>query len=118
MAYRDKFAEYLANGGVPITVDDLPDDDTLKQAIDYLIQWFQSLPQWAQDGLDGATTNLNGSSYLAQPSVNIAPALADLMAKFDQATGWPLSTLLQWCQAAAQYAEQSAESETVQGGTT
>jgi hypothetical protein len=99
MAFPDDFVTCMQQYGVSIDGSSLPDEDTLKQAIDYAVQTLQSVDGTAQQMLEAATEDPGASAVaLADGSVNVAPALESLLTAFDQVQGG-VTYLLQ----AAQY---------------
>lgn len=107
MAFAEDFAQCMSQYGVTVDASAVPDADTLRQALEYAQQWFYALDPQMQTGFDAATTNDAASILLADPSVNAAPAIPGILNAFDNATGQPLSTLLQTAIYCAHNAAQS-----------
>jgi len=110
MAFADDFVQCMSQYGLSLDASQLPDQETLRQAIDYAVQWYQSLDPHSQAGLDAATYDSGdpGAIVLADSSVNVAPALTGLLNAFDSAQGsvsqW-LAAAQQCCATAAQAAQ-------------
>ena len=94
MAFADSFAQCMNQAGVHMDASAVTDQQHFQQSINYLKEWFHGLDQTTQEALDAATTNDRASYLLAEAQV--APGIPDMLHQFDQATGWPLSTLIQW----------------------
>jgi|SRR5580658_4327641 hypothetical protein len=107
MAFADDFVQCMSQYGVSIDSSQLPDQETLRQAIDYALQWYQSLDSVTQAGLDAATYDAGdpGAIVLADPSVNVAPALTGLLYAFDSVQG----SISQWLTAAQQCCATAAQ---------
>jgi hypothetical protein len=110
MAFADEFVQCMSQYGVTIDASAVPDADLLRQSLEYAQQWFYSLEQGMQTGFDAASTDERASILLADPSVNAAPAIPDILHAFDSASGQPFSTLLQAAIYCAHNAGQSAGS--------
>lgn len=110
MAFADDFVQCMSQYGVSVDASAVPDADLLRQALEYAQQWFYSLDQGMQAGFDAASTDDPASILLADPSVNAAPAIPDILHAFDNATGQPFSTLLQAAIYCAHSAGQSGAS--------
>jgi hypothetical protein len=110
MAFADDFAQCMSQYGVQVDPGSVPDHDTLKAALEYVQNWLSGLDQGMRAGFDAATTNDPASVVLADPSVNVAPAIPGLLQAFDQAQGQPISTLLQAAQYCCENAAQSSSS--------
>jgi len=105
MAFADSFTQCMSEAGVSVNAS-VTDEDYFIQSIEYLQEWYNGLPSDTQEALDAATTNDRASYLLAE--ANVAPGIADLLDDFDNATGWPLSTLVQWCKHCADQSKQGA----------
>ncbi|HEY3868124.1 MAG TPA: hypothetical protein VGM10_07225 [Actinocrinis sp.] len=105
MSFADDFVHCMAEAGATIQVGSVTEQDHFTQAVAYIQTWLDSLDEYAREGYDAATTDHPVSAVLVE--ANIAPDLGGLMADFDAMTGWPLTTLLQWCTHCAGQAAQS-----------
>jgi hypothetical protein len=97
MAFISDFVQCMHDAGATIRPESVVEEEFFKQSVQYIKDWFDNLDELAREGFDAATAEAPVFSLLVDPNVNVAPHLADLMADFDAMTGWPLSTLLQWC---------------------
>ena len=95
MAFINDFVQCMHDAGATIRPESVVDEAFFKQSVQYIKDWFDSLDELAREGFDAATTEAPLFSLLVD--ANVAPHLGDLMTDFDAMTGWPLSTLLQWC---------------------
>jgi hypothetical protein len=105
MAFINDFVQCMYDAGATIRPESVVEEEFFKQSVQYIQDWFNSLDELARAGFDAATEEHPASSVLVD--ANIAPHLGDLMADFDAMTGWPLSTLLQWCEHCMEQAAQA-----------
>ena len=96
MSFAESFVECMSNAGVHVDASSVTDESHFTESVSYVQSWFNGLDQTTRDALDAATTNDNVAHLLAE--ANVAPGIPELLAHFDAALGWPLSTLLSWCQ--------------------
>jgi hypothetical protein len=89
------FVTCMAQQGVTVAEHDLPEHALLQEALAYLAAWHSGLDPSVRAGLDAATTDDPVSAHLADPAVNVAPALGGLLQAFDAASGKSLSELLE-----------------------
>lgn len=106
MSFADDFVQCMSGAGATVQASSVTEQDHFTQAVQYIQTWLQGLDDYSREGYDAATTDNPVSNLLV--SANVAPDLAGLMSDFDAMTGWPLSTLLQWCVHCAQQAAQGA----------
>ena len=109
MTVAEDFANCMTQAGIAVDATQLPDEQTLQAAIDYLYNWFYSLTPREQTAFDAATASLPGSQLLADSKVNVAPAIPGLLSAFDAASGYPLSTCAEYAQQCMQNAVRGRE---------
>lgn len=95
MAFADEYAARLADVGINVDASTLPDEETVKQSLSDCFDWFFALNPALREGFDEGTTEFALCHLLAEPELNVAPALAGLFDAFDQVSGKSLSELLQ-----------------------
>lgn len=109
MAFADAFVQCMQNAGVNIDAGAVTDESHFTESLNYLQQWINGLEGDTKEALDAATTDDQASYLLAE--ANVAPGIPDLLNAFDAATGWPLSTLVDWCvHCISEASQQSGES--------
>lgn len=108
MAFADAFVQCMQNAGVNIDSGAVTEENHFSDAVNYIQQWINSLDSDTKEALDAATTDDQASYLLAE--ANVAPGVPDLLNAFDSATGWPLSTLVDWCVHCIAEASQQGES--------
>lgn len=106
MSFAESFAQCMQNAGVAIDPGAVTEESHFTEALNYVKSWFDDLDQVTKEALDAATTDDQASYLLAE--ANVAPGIPDLLNHFDAATGWPLSTLLEWCLHCVQEASTAA----------
>jgi hypothetical protein len=100
----------MSDQGITISPGSVIDPDTFDQALQYLKSWYDGLePTFKQAADQLSAANSGPAAALGQ--VNVAPALPGLLADFDNAIGWPTSTLIDWCVYCVQQARQAATSQ-------
>jgi hypothetical protein len=110
MSFVESFVHCMSDAGVQVRAESVTDQSHFEPAVRYVASWLGGLEAVTKQAIDAASTN-DEVAYLL-PDANIAPGLADLMADFDRAVGWPLSTLLQWCEHCATQAATATASGT------
>ncbi|WP_214317321.1 hypothetical protein [Nonomuraea sediminis] len=95
MAFADEYASRLADAGISVDPGSLPDEETVRQSLDACFTWFFALNPALREGFDEGTVEFALCHVLAEPELNVAPALAGLFEAFDQVSGKSLSELLQ-----------------------
>jgi hypothetical protein len=109
MAFADDFATCMSNGGIRMDPSAVPDQNTLPAVLDYLKQYLQRLDPDVRAGLDDATSEHTASIALADSEVGaVDPAYVGLLHAFDNATGFPLSLCVEWCDHCIQQAGAAA----------
>jgi hypothetical protein len=107
MAFAESFAECMQGAGVQVDPGAITEEGHFSEAVSYLKSWFDSLPQDTREGLDDASATADPvAAHLV--TANVAAGIPDLMNAFDQAVGYPLSTLLEWCLHCIEQARQAA----------
>lgn len=106
MAFADAFVQCMQNAGVTVDAGVVTEQNHFTESLTYLQQWIGGLESDTKEALDAATTNDRAAYLLAD--ANVAPGVPDLLHAFDAATGWPLSTLVDWCVHCAGEAAQHA----------
>jgi hypothetical protein len=106
MSFVESFVQCMQNAGVSVNEASVTEQSHFAASVDYLKQWVDSLDSVTKEALDAATTDDHASYLLADAQV--APGVPDLLRDFDNAVGWPLSTLLDWCVHCIQQAEHEA----------
>ena len=96
MAFAESFAECMQGAGVNVDPTVVTEEGHFSEAVNYLKSWFDALPQDTKEGLDDASATADRVATLLV-TANVAGGIPDLMNAFDQAVGYPLSTLLDWC---------------------
>jgi hypothetical protein len=114
MGFAESFAECMQGAGVQVEPGVVTEEGHFCEAVNYLKSWFDGLPDNTKDGLDDASATADPvAAHLV--TANVAAGIPDLMNAFDQAVGYPLSTLLHWC---LHCIEQSRQAEqTASAGT-
>jgi hypothetical protein len=107
MAFADAFVQCMQQAGIS-AVDEasVPAADTLQRGLDYLKQQLDGLDATVKEAIDAATKD-DAASALLGDAVDVDAAVRDLLVRFDEATGWPLTTLLEWSIYCLQQAQQS-----------
>lgn len=111
MSFADDFVQCMSQAGATIRADSVTEQEHFTAAVQYIQSWLQGLDDYSREGFDAAATDNSVSNLLVD--AGIAPDLGGLMADFDALTGWPLTTLLEWC---VHCAQQAAEGDGQQGG--
>jgi hypothetical protein len=101
-SFGETFSQHLAATNIHVDPATLPDANTIRQAVDYLDQWYQSLDEADKAGMDAVTTDDAVSRLLAN---EVAPAIPGLLDAYDAAAGVPLSHLIAYTQQALTAAE-------------
>jgi hypothetical protein len=111
MGFAESFAECMQGAGVNLDPSAIQDESSFGEAINYVKSWFESLPAEAKQGFDDATaTGEPAAQFLVE--ANVAPSLPGVMQAFDQASGVPLSSLLDWCNYCTEQAKAAGEGQT------
>jgi hypothetical protein len=99
MAFADDFVTCMSGAGIQVDASAVPDADSFRAVIQYVNQYLQNLDSDVREALDAATKDDAVNTALADPEVGAIDAgYAALLHAFDQATGYPLSLCLQWCE--------------------
>lgn len=95
--FAQSFADCMQQAGVSVSASSVTEQSFFTDAVNYVKSWFDNLDSSARAALDAA--NAAGTEKVSGFLVdaNIAPGIPDLMKNFDDASGWPISTLLDWC---------------------
>jgi hypothetical protein len=108
MGFAESFAECMQGAGVHLEPDVVTEEGHFSEAVNYLKSWFDGLPQITREGLDDASAMADPvAAHLV--TANVAAGIPDLMNAFDQAVGYPLSTLLDWCLHCIEQARQAEQ---------
>jgi hypothetical protein len=106
MAFAESFAECMQGAGIHVDPSAVTEEGHFSEAVNYLKSWLEALPQDTKEGLDDASATADPvAAYLV--TANVAAGIPDLMNAFDQAVGYPLSTLLDWCMHCIEQARQA-----------
>src|SRR6266508_3434234 len=118
MSFADAFTECMQNAGVQVDSGCVTDEGYFTESVNYMKSWFDDLDQITKEAMDAATeTSEPVSSLLAE--ANVAPGVPELLKHYDEAVGWPLSTLLDWtlhCISEASQAGDSSSQSSSQAG--
>lgn len=107
MPFAESFVQCMQEqAGVTVDASVVTDQAHFTETVSYVKQWYDSFSEAAKTPLEAASSEGEVAKFLVE--ANIAPGLDGLMAVFDQLVGWPLSTLLQWCEYCGQAAAQES----------
>jgi hypothetical protein len=97
MSFAEKFIACMSEAGIRLDNTTTIDDPAyFGEAVNYVKTWFDGLEQNTREAFDAAgSTGEPVAIYFSDEQ--IAPGLPELMIDFDQNSGWPISTLLDWC---------------------
>jgi hypothetical protein len=116
MPFADDFATCMSGAGITVDANIIPDADTFASVIEYVRNYHRSLDSDTAAALDAATASDDAATFLAHPEVNaIDPSYISLLESFDQVSGMPLSTCLDWCEYCIGQARDSASSSSSSG---
>jgi hypothetical protein len=92
MSFQEDFSRLMAEQGIPVEIDNVPDPDTVRTSLDTLDSWFWSLDPAVREGFDEGSAEY-AVCYLLGTDLNIAPELAGVLSAFDQSSGMSFSQL-------------------------
>jgi hypothetical protein len=83
MSFSDDFAQALREGGFDVEVASVPPRKALESGLERVRAWIDSLEEDTRSALDEVTAEFPIKRHLADPTVDIAPGLFDLLQAFD-----------------------------------
>ena len=83
MAFQEDFANALTNLGITVDSAVIPSQDVLQNGLDSLFGWLNSLDDTTRSAADEVTADFAVKQGLADPTVNIAPGLSELLKACD-----------------------------------
>jgi hypothetical protein len=111
MAFKESFVECMANAGIHVEPDAVTDEEHFDASVRYIKEWYDSLPTETKAGFEAISADEEFAILLAEDEVGVASYLPDLMRCFDGAHGWPMSTLLEWCEHCVDAAKQAGDDQ-------
>jgi hypothetical protein len=103
MAFADDFAQALQASGINIDASKIPSQDVLQASLNSLQTWLGSLDSDTKSAADEVTADFPVKAGLADPTVNIAPGLSDLLTAADGLSeSLSISSLVDSCASALQ----------------
>jgi hypothetical protein len=109
MAFSDQFASCMSGASIPVDASSVNvDGPTLQSVVSYLRQNIGNFGDYAA-GLEAMTTPADtGAVVFSQSDVGAVDSSYEwLLSAFDQASGIPLTTALDWCDYCIQQASQA-----------
>jgi hypothetical protein len=94
--FADTFAQCMQGSGAAVGAGVVTDQASFAEAVKYVKNWLDGIDGTAKQALDDASTHPEGVA-IHLVGANVAPSLEELMKAFDQTSGMPLSTFLDWC---------------------
>jgi hypothetical protein len=120
MGFAESFVECMSGGGIQIDAGAVPQDaNTFRSIVNYVQSAVQEFGDYHED-FDAATADAGSQVVmsLSHPEVGaIDPGYDGLLQAFDQASGFPLSTCLQWSTHCIEEAEAAAAQGDAAQGT-
>jgi len=84
MAFEDDLAQCLQGAGIDVEAGTIPSQDAVAAALDRLQGFLNSLDDTTRKTLDQVTADFPVKQGLADPSVGVAPELADFLQACDE----------------------------------
>jgi hypothetical protein len=94
MAFEDDFAAAMAERGIQIAAADVPAPDVIGGALDNIDGYLSELDEFVREGYDEGSLEAPVCSVLADPTVNVAPEIASILAAYDQTPNQRLTEML------------------------
>jgi len=101
MSFSEDMGQALGKRGITINSVHIPDQDTLTQGLDSLKNWLASIDVETLAAVEEVTGDFPVKKGLADPNVNIAPGLGDLLEEVDRLpASFSISTVVDKCREA------------------
>ena len=101
MDFKEDFANALNDLSISVDAFVIPSEDELQTGLNSLSQWLSSLEEGTRSAVDEITADFKVKFGRAEPTVNIAPGLSDLLHACDALeASLSISTILDNCNTA------------------